>query len=64
MSMEKPLTGKIPRERIGAPGAIPSSMLKPTDARARLCGPALTVLNRPLGLPLAQAVRANVSRLK
>jgi regulator of RNase E activity RraA len=38
-------------------------VLKPTDAKARLCGPALTVLNRPLGLPLAQAVRANVSRL-
>jgi regulator of RNase E activity RraA len=96
MSMERPLTGKIPRERIGAlelprlpaellaafrsledlsgvvsdaldelgiAGAIPSSVLKPTDAKARLCGPALTVLNRPLGLPLAQAVRANVSRL-
>jgi regulator of RNase E activity RraA len=96
MSMEKPLTGKIPRERIGAlelprlqedvlayfrhlqdlsgavsdaldelgiAGAIPSSVLKPTDAKARLCGPALTVLNRPLGLPLAQAVQANVSRL-
>ena len=96
MSMEKPLTGKIPRERIGAlelprlqedvlaffrhlqdlsgavsdaldelgiAGAIPSSVLKPTDAKARLCGPALTVLNRPLGLPVAQAVQANVSRL-
>lgn len=96
MSMEKPLTGKVPRERIGAlelprlapgllaafraledlsgtvsdamdelgiAGAIPASVLKPTDAKARLCGPALTVLNRPLGLPVAQAVRSNVSRL-
>jgi regulator of RNase E activity RraA len=96
MSTEKPLTGKIPRERIGAlelprlqqdvlaffrnlqdlsgvvsdaldelgiAGAIPSSVLKPTDAKARLCGPALTVLNRPLGLPVAKAVQANVSRL-
>jgi len=96
MSMEKPLTGKIPRERIGSlelprlqedvlaffrnlqdlsgvvsdaldelgiAGAIPSSVLKPTDAKARLCGPALTVLNRPLGLPVAKAVQANVSRL-
>lgn len=96
MSMEKALTGKIPRERIGTlelprlpaellaafraledlsgtvsdamdelgiAGAIPSSLLKPTDARARLCGPALTVLNRPLGVPVAQAVQANVSRL-
>jgi regulator of RNase E activity RraA len=96
MSMEKPLTGKIPRERIGTlelprlpaellaafrsledlsglvsdaldelgiAGAIPSSVLKPTDAKARLCGPALTVLNRPLGVPVAKAVQANVSRL-
>lgn len=96
MSAEKPLTGKIPRERIGtlelprlAPellaafraledlsgvvsdaldelgiaGAVPASVLKPTDARAKLCGPALTVLNRPLGLPVAKAVRSNVSRL-
>jgi len=96
MSMDKPLTGKIPRERIGTlelprlpaevlaafraledlsgvvsdaldelgiAGAIPSSVLKPTDAKARLCGQALTVLNRPLGLPVAKAVQANVSRL-
>jgi regulator of RNase E activity RraA len=96
MIVEKPLTGKVPRERIGMlelprlpaellaafraledlsgvvsdaldelgiAGAIPSSMLKPTDAKARLCGPALTVLNRPLGLPVAKAVQANVSRL-
>jgi len=96
MSMEKPLTGKIPRERIGLlelprlpadllaafraledlsgvvsdaldelgiAGAIPASVLKPTDAKARLCGPALTVLNRPLGVPVAKAVQANVSRL-
>lgn len=96
MSMDKPLTGKIPRERIGTlelprlpaevlaafraledlsgvvsdaldelgiAGAIPSSVLKPTDAKARLCGQALTALNRPLGLPVAKAVQANVSRL-
>ena len=96
MSLDKPLTGKVPRERIGVlelprlpeellkslrgladlsgtvsdamdelgiAGAIPSSVLKPTDAKARLCGPALTVLNRPLGLPVAKAVQANVSRL-
>ena len=50
-------------DELGIAGAIPSSVLKPTDAKARLCGPALTVLNRPLGLPLAKAVRANVSRL-
>jgi 4-hydroxy-4-methyl-2-oxoglutarate aldolase len=96
MIVEKPLTGKVPRERIGMfelprlpeellaafraledlsgvvsdaldelgiAGAIPSSMLKPTDCKARLCGPALTVLNRPLGLPVAKAVQSNVSRL-
>jgi regulator of RNase E activity RraA len=96
MSKEKTLTGKIPRERIGAlelprlpaellaafraledlsgvvsdaldelgiAGAIPSSVLRPTDPAARLCGPALTVLNRPLDIPVAQAVKANVSRL-
>jgi len=96
MSVERPLTGKIPRERIGMlelpklpaallaafraledlsgvvsdaldelgiAGAVPSSVLKPTDAGARLCGPALTVLNRPLDIPVAKAVQANVSRL-
>ena len=96
MSVEKPLTGKIPRERIGMlelprlpagllgafraledlsglvsdaldelgiAGAIPASVLKPTDAKAKLCGPALTVLNRPLGVPVAKAVQSNVSRL-
>jgi 4-hydroxy-4-methyl-2-oxoglutarate aldolase len=96
MSMEKALTGKVPRERIGTlelpklpaellatfraledlsgvvsdaldelgiAGAIPSSVLRPTDAGARLCGPALTVLNRPLAVPVAKAVLANVSRL-
>jgi regulator of RNase E activity RraA len=96
MSVNRPLTGKIPRERIGAlelprlpegllaalrdvedlsglvsdaldelgiAGAIPTSVLKPTDAKARLCGQALTVLNRALAMPVAQAVRANVSRL-
>jgi len=94
--MERPLTGKIPREQIGTlelprlsedvlaafraledlsgvvsdaldelgiAGAVPSSVLRPTSPGARLCGPALTVLNRPLGVPVAQAVRANVSRL-
>jgi 4-hydroxy-4-methyl-2-oxoglutarate aldolase len=94
--MERPLTGKIPRERIGAlelprlpedvlgafraledlsgvvsdaldelgiAAAVPGSVLRPTNPAARLCGPALTVLNRPLGVPVAQAVQANVSRL-
>lgn len=93
---DKALTGKVPRERIGAlelprlapallaafraledlsgvvsdaldelgiAGAVPSSVLQPTDRKARLCGPALTVLNRPLAVPVAKAVQANVSRL-
>ena len=50
-------------DELGIAGVVPSSVLKPTDPGARLCGPALTVLNRPLGVPLAKAVQANVSRL-
>ena len=48
---------------LGLPGAIPGSTLRATDAGARIVGPALTVLSRPLALPVAEAVRANVSRL-
>lgn len=94
--MEKELTGKISRERIGCltlppldpealaafralddltglladalddlglPGAIAGSVLRPTAPQARIVGPALTVLSRPLALPVEAAVRANVSRL-
>jgi regulator of RNase E activity RraA len=50
-------------DELGIAGAIPSSVLRPTDPAARLCGPALTALNRPLDIPVAQAVKANVSRL-
>jgi 4-hydroxy-4-methyl-2-oxoglutarate aldolase len=50
-------------DELGIAGAIPSSVLRPTDAGARLCGPALTVLNQPLAVPVAKAVQANVSRL-
>lgn len=50
-------------DELGIAGAVPSSVLRPTDAGARLCGPALTVLNRPLAVPVAKAVQANVSRL-
>jgi 4-hydroxy-4-methyl-2-oxoglutarate aldolase len=50
-------------DELGIAGAIPASVLRPTDAGARLCGPALTVLNRPLAVPVAKAVQANVSRL-
>lgn len=48
---------------LGLPGAIPGSTLRATDPGARIVGPALTVLSRPLALPVAEAVRANVSRL-
>lgn len=50
-------------DELGMAGAIPSSVLGPTDPAARLCGQALTVLNRPLDIPVAKAVQANVSRL-
>lgn len=50
-------------DELGIAGAVASSVLKPTDPAARLCGPALTVLNRPLAVPVAKAVQANVSRL-
>jgi len=50
-------------DELGIAGAIPSSVLRPTDPGTRLCGQALTVLNRPLDVPLAKAVQANVSRL-
>jgi regulator of RNase E activity RraA len=50
-------------DELGIAGAVPASVLKPTVPGARLCGPALTVLNRPLGIPVPKAVQANVSRL-
>ena len=50
-------------DELGIAGALASSVLKPTDPAARLCGPALTVLNRPLAVPVAKAVQSNVSRL-
>ncbi len=50
-------------DELGIASAVASSVLKPTDPAARLCGPALTVLNRPLAFPVAKAVQANVSRL-
>ena len=48
---------------LGLPGAIPGSVLRPTDPQARIVGPALTVLSRPSAMPVAEAVRTNVSRL-
>ncbi|MGH8686912.1 MAG: RraA family protein [Burkholderiales bacterium] len=50
-------------DELGIAGAIASAVLRPTDPRARLCAQALTVLNRPLDLPVAGAVLAGVSRL-
>lgn len=50
-------------DELGMARAVPASVLRPTDPGARLCGHALTVLNRPLDIPVAKAVQANVSRL-
>jgi 4-hydroxy-4-methyl-2-oxoglutarate aldolase len=44
-------------DELGIVGAIPSSVLKPTDAKARLVGRALTVMN----VPAAESVPANVA---
>jgi regulator of RNase E activity RraA len=35
-------------DELGIAGAVPASLLKPTDARARIVGQAITVLNRAL----------------
>lgn len=94
--MEKLLTGKIARDRIGLievprlPAellaeyrliedlsgvvsdacdelgivcAVPSSVLRPTDPKARIVGQALTVANRPLTIPVAESVGEKVAWL-
>jgi regulator of RNase E activity RraA len=50
-------------DQCGIAGAVPGSTLRPTDPGARLVGQAVTVLNRPLDQPVAQAVARRVSRL-
>ena len=46
-----------------AAATVPAAVLRPTDPKAHFAGQALTVLNRRLNLPLADAVAAKVSRL-
>lgn len=50
-------------DELGIVGAIPASTLSPTMPGARIVGQALTVLNLPLRIPVAEAVAGKVSRL-
>ena len=50
-------------DELGIACGVPAAVLRPTDPKARIAGQALTVLNRRLDLPLADAVAAKVSRL-
>ena len=48
---------------LGLVGAVPASVLRPTDPSRRIVGPALTVKNRRLSIDTYQAVREGRSRL-
>ncbi|HXM81215.1 MAG TPA: hypothetical protein VN929_04735 [Burkholderiales bacterium] len=50
-------------DQCGISGAIPGSVLRPTDPKARLVGQAITVMNRRLEEPVAEAVARGKSRL-
>ncbi|HZP76368.1 MAG TPA: RraA family protein [Pseudolabrys sp.] len=50
-------------DELGIVGAIPASVLKPTDPQARIVGRALTVLNVPPGVSVPEAVATGVSGL-
>jgi regulator of RNase E activity RraA len=50
-------------DELGLVGVIPAGVLKPTDARARLIGRALTVLNVAMTGAVADAVATGVSKL-
>jgi 4-hydroxy-4-methyl-2-oxoglutarate aldolase len=50
-------------DELGIVGAIPASTLRPTTPGARIVGQALTVMNLPLRIPVAEAVAGKVSRL-
>jgi 4-hydroxy-4-methyl-2-oxoglutarate aldolase len=43
--------------------AIPAAVLRPTDPKARIAGPALTVRNIPVSVPVPDRVKAGVSGL-
>jgi len=59
------LTGTVSdaMDTLGIPAAVPASVLRPLLPGARLAGPALTLRNEPLALPLDQAVRSTGRRL-
>lgn len=48
-------------DELGIVGAIPSSVLKPTDPHARIVGRALTVMNVPAALAVPENVATGVS---
>ncbi len=50
-------------DELGIACGVPAAVLGPTDPKARIAGQALTVLNRRLDIPVAEAVAAKVSRL-
>jgi len=50
-------------DELGIACGVPAAVLRPTDPQARIAGQALTVLNRRLDIPVAEAVAAKVSRL-
>lgn len=50
-------------DELGLRIAIPASTLRPTVPGARIVGQALTVLNLPLRIPVAEAVASKISRL-
>jgi 4-hydroxy-4-methyl-2-oxoglutarate aldolase len=60
------LTGTVSdaMDQCGIAGAVPGSTLRASDPAARVVAQALTVLNRPLGKPVAEAVARNVSHLR
>src|SRR3974390_816576 len=48
-------------DELGIVGAIPASILKPTEPKTRLVGRALTVMNTPATESVPQTVAAGVS---
>jgi len=50
-------------DQLGLAGAVPASVLRPSDPRARIVGPALTVLNRARRESVAEAVAKKKSGL-
>jgi len=50
-------------DQCGIAGAVPGSVLRPTDPRARIVGQAITVLNRRLDRSVAAAVATGKSSL-